>query len=269
MTTSNLLHFDTINANLITDSAGLVTPFKCSFNLKRPLKKIKSISLKSVEMPILFPNIRSSNTSYAMTIYFVYTPYASSFTVKPLVSANASMSSVTDINYTSITTLLNDLNTYTASVITAFGGLTMSFSVDAANRIIITTNAQSVNIPYSILSNNILGFPIGTQTITSGKIVSTNFYNLSYDNYLTMHIYNLPLESNNVNGNSSTFQIPLDVTYQQVLYYDENNKYKQIIPFTDDAFVLNAIYVQIYDRFGYTINPYNGNFSFTLEIMAE
>ena len=51
------LNFDT---NLITTS----TPFDCQFILSDPLRRIKRIYLKSVELPINFLNVRTNFNSF-------------------------------------------------------------------------------------------------------------------------------------------------------------------------------------------------------------
>ena len=57
MEREEFLHFDSLNAIKSTDV------FSATFNLQKTYTKIKNIHIKNVELPICFPNIRSSNLS--------------------------------------------------------------------------------------------------------------------------------------------------------------------------------------------------------------
>ena len=260
MSKKQLLHFDSINATQITDTAlNSSTPFKCYWTLKNPIKKIKSLSLKSVELPILFYNVRSSNSTNTFTFTFTYSSWTN----------QAVTVTITESNYT-ITTLLSALNTAISTAITSYSGLTLTISNNSTtNKLYFTTNASSMSFNSSQLITNMLGFTSGSQTISASSIYSSGVYNVNLDNYLNMYFYNIPNESTNVNGFNSTFKVPCNATFQQVLYVNENSNFKQLISLKDDYFVLNALYVQIYDRFGYSLNPNNGNYSFTLEITYD
>ena len=67
---SQYLHFDSINSNYITDvnntSGNTKNCFKTVFPMTIALKKIKKVHLKSVEITIGFPNIRTGS----INLYF-------------------------------------------------------------------------------------------------------------------------------------------------------------------------------------------------------
>ena len=102
---------------------------------------------------------------------------------------------------------------------------------------------------------------------STSPIISTNFYNLNIDNYLTMYITNLSgADSTNVNGRLLSFKIPLNCVNGQVLYYGESSTFIQTISITDPKLILSSMNIMILDRFGYPINGGNAHYSFTLGI---
>ena len=131
------LNFDSINS---TDT--LNDAFDTNFVLMQKYTNIKKIYLKSAEIPIGFVNIRSSNNSNVLSF------------VLSSVSYNAT---ITQQNYSSISSLLTALN---ASILTAItsSGFTFVLSVSSSNNLIITSTGAFSN--YSIRQNtlsNILG----------------------------------------------------------------------------------------------------------------
>ena len=66
-----LLHFDSIDGVQNYDSI-LKTyhAYNTTIKINNPIKKIKEISLKSLEMPLFFPNIRNTNLS---TLFLILT----------------------------------------------------------------------------------------------------------------------------------------------------------------------------------------------------
>ena len=66
-----LLHFDTVDGIQSYDS--ILKIYHCyntKLNINKPLTNIKEISLKSLEMPLFFNNIRSSNNSNLFSFNF-------------------------------------------------------------------------------------------------------------------------------------------------------------------------------------------------------
>ena len=113
--------------------------FDSTFTLMHKYTNIKKIYLKNAEIPIGFPNIRSSNFSNVLSFIL------NGITYNP---------SITQQNYSTISSLLTALNT---SILTAISGsgFTLILSVSLGNNIIITTTGAftSYSINQNTLSN--------------------------------------------------------------------------------------------------------------------
>ena len=90
----DILHFDTMDSSYIKNC------YNTSFKLFNPLRNIRNIYLKSLEMPVVFDNIRNDNTSNLLTLK------VNNSTISIKLETH---------NYTNINTLLNDINTLLAS----------------------------------------------------------------------------------------------------------------------------------------------------------
>ena len=68
MSHSKILNLDSSFSNYLYDndntSNTYLSPYYCEYKLAHIIKKISKIELKSVEIPLLFNNIRSSNVFY-------------------------------------------------------------------------------------------------------------------------------------------------------------------------------------------------------------
>lgn len=248
------LNFDSYYANKLNNEA-----FNSTFEILTPYRNIKKVYLKNVEMPIGFPNIRSSNFSNQFNF---------------IVNGVTYSSSITTGYYSTITSLLTTLNSAIAGVINPL--YSMVLTVNTNNNIVITLqliSSPSTVVNYSILSttlSNILG--ISTLVNTTNVTTSTNaIYNLSYDTYILMSFPNIPSNFNGSNNNlTSTFRIPLNAIPYTVYYYiSERTSFDQSLTVNNDTFILSQLQIKLYDRYGYPL--YNGNtdFSFTLAIDYE
>ena len=188
-----LLHFESIDGIQNYD-----TIFKCyhcyntNILINKPISNIKEISLKSIEMPLFFNNIRNSNNSTLFSFKFSYLTYE-----------NISLGiTIPEANYTNINSLIDTLNASISNALT-YSGISIIFYTVGDYNISLQHNCPSFTINKSILANNILGFETGTYT---APITTTNFYCLNVDNYLTMYITNLNSGSDtNANGRLLTF----------------------------------------------------------------
>jgi hypothetical protein len=269
-TVKTLLNFDTINATQLytefTDYTTYPTPYKCSFNLQRPFKKIKSIALKSIELPITFSNVRKTNWSSFMVLNFTYGSWTNQH-FEPYLTLTG------DLNFTDVSDLLTHLNDNIQMQIASSGytGFQLSIAYDSyAQRVYFTTNATAITITSTVLGVTMLGFIAGSQTISGGVITAPMAPNLNYDLYVNMELSNVPaVEPCNVNGFNGSFKLALPVVFEQILFWTENMNYRQAIRVDNDALVLNSIFVHFTDRFGKLINQNNGFYSFTLEIEEE
>ena len=228
--------------------------------INKPIPNIKEISLKSLEMPLFFNNIRTSNNSNIFSF---------NFSCSSLGFNNISIGcTIPESNYTTINSLCAELNNSISTALSAYSGVSFFLSSNNTYYISITTNCSSLTLYKNILTNHILGF--NTNTYNSSPITSTNFYCLNVDNYINLYITNLNSGSDtNANGRLLTFKIPLNAVNGQILYLGESNTFIQTISITDPYFVLSSLNIMILDRFGFPINGGNAYFSFTLGISYD
>ena len=252
-----IIHFDSIDGVQQYDTTfNLYHCYKTNIALTSAVKKIKSIELLSVELPLQFFNIRNSNLSDTLKFKFSYSTYT-----------NISISCVIkNQSYTAIATLLSTINTAVATLISSYG-LTFTLSL-SSNSIILTTNATSLTFTSGILVNNILGLS-STDVLSSNQISFSNNYNLNPDNFISLYISNLPISSNHASGRNNTFKIPLNATSGQIVFFHSFSGFIQPRTINDDNFVLEKLNIIMYDRFGYPINGGGGDFSFTLKILHD
>ena len=236
---SQTLNFDSTKSTYILD------PIDTIFNFSEPIKNIKRISLASIEIPIGFTNIRASNLSNIFTVTIAST--TSTITLAPN-------------NYSSIVTLLTDINT-------AFTALTLTntpvFSLSNGKIVITLTNSATILISQTTLSRYVLGFSklngIGT------GITAQNNYNLAYDVYINMYINNIPISNTTIHSQLCSFKIPFSGIGNTVYYLFNNNSFTQYLNISDDKYHLNYLKVSFYDRFNYQIMTNNGlDYSFSL-----
>jgi hypothetical protein len=253
-----LLHLDSIDG--IQNYDTILKSYHCyntNILINKPISNIKEISLKSIEMPLFFNNIRTSNNSNIFSF---------NFSCSSLGFNNISIGcTIPELNYTSINSLLAALNNSVSTALSSYTGVSLFFNSDTTYYITITHNCSSLTLNKNILTNNILGF--NSKTYNTSTITTTNFYCLNIDNYINLYITNLNSGSDtNANGRLLTFKIILPQTNGNILFLGESNTFIQTISITDPYFVLNSLNIMILDRFGYPINGGNANFSFTLGI---
>ena len=243
------LNFDSINSTDTSSDA-----FDSTFTLAQKYTNIKKIYLKNCEIPIGFPNVRSSNNSNVLRF------------VLNGVSYNAT---ITQQNYSSISSLLTALN---ASILTAITstGFTFVLSTNTSNNIIITTTGgfSSYSIVQSTLSS-ILNINAAINQ-TSGTYTSPFIYNLAYDTYIQMSFYNVPSIFSTLGNVPSALKIPLNTNAYNILFYTTDRaQYDQALTVSDTNFILSNMRIIMYDRFGFPINNGNLEYSFTLAIEYE
>ena len=254
-----LLHLDSVDG--IQNYDPILKSYHCynaNIKINNPITNIKEISLKSVEFPLFFNNIRSSNSSNLFSFKFNYSTF----------NSISIAFNIPELNYITISSLLTAINSNLITAISSYSGLSIVLSVTNTNYITITTNSSSLTLNKCVLINNILGFNTGTDTGTT--ITTTNLYCLNIDNYINLYITNLNSGSDtNANGRLLTFKIVLPVTNGQILYLGENSNFTQTISITDPFYVLSSLNIMILDRFGFPINGGNSNYSFTLGITYD
>ena len=253
---SNLtfINFDT---NFIDNVSN---PFNTTFILTEPLKKVKNIYLKSVELPVGITNIRNNFD----TINFQY-----SIVGRPTVSFSITLPHK---NYA-----INDLISYINSGIKAQyypylpqGGKAIpQFSVNTNNTINVSNSDSTVqfNFTSTNLLKQILGFTTSFLPGTSNTAMSVNsdkVYNLNLDNYLSFYCANVPHKSVGLGNQLMTFKIPFNATNGSIYYEAENISFCQYSLITDKNFILNKLQIQVYDQFNYLLDNNGFDWSFTL-----
>jgi hypothetical protein len=231
----DILHFDTLLGSYNNNSV-----YDCTFILSNPLRNVQKIYLKSLEIPISFNNIRSSNNTNTFQI--------NSYTI-----------TLNENNYTSITTLLNDINTQIHLVLP-----NISFTLNSNNKVSITNTGNPITITFnsSRLLSVILGF---TKNIYSTVFSAENNYLLAYDNYISMYLQDIPVKSTGYSNQLISYKIPLNAVNGVVYFLQELNSFSQSVEITDQNYILNRFRVVVYDRFGCKLT--NGlDYSFSLAV---
>lgn len=238
-----LYNFDTAYADSKTnDNAG-----SCSFQLETPLTGVRSVTLKSFECPVSFPNIRLGLN--LLTIQFNGTSYHFNLPT---------------VNYSTALQLCTALNLLT-------DGIAVTWTVDTWDRIVVACSFPFIVyvIVPTPLSTYILGFNTSSVFSSDSELTAARPYNLNPDNYFNLVITNLPTITNpNVNGYLSTFKIPCNVVYKMILFNQENSNYTQTIKLPErNNLVLSKLDLKLFDRFNNLLTVLD--YSFTLEIETE
>ena len=200
-----LLHIDLLDSELIYDSI-LKThhAYNAKILVNKTYKNIKEISIKSIEFPIFFNNIRSINNSNLFYFIFSYSTFN-----------NISLGiSIPEDNYNTISSLLTAINNALTSNLSSYIGLYIVLSVVNKYYIQITHNCSSLTLNKCILIHNILGFNI--ETYNNSPIISNNFYCLNIDNYVNLYITNLSGQEATDNGRLLSFKI---IYHKQMVIY--------------------------------------------------
>ena len=210
-------------------------------------------------MPLQFFNIRNSNLSDTLSFTFTYSTY----TDIPITVV------IPNQSYTSCSLLLTAINNVVSTALSFYMGLGLTFSLSVSNnRVQLSCNAISLVFTSNILVSNMLGY-LSTDVLSSGVVIFTNGYNINPDNYICMNIQNLPVSSNLASGRQSTFKIPLNGNTGQIVYLHNNNSFQQIRTINDDSFILDKLKIQMFDRWGYSLNASGGDWSFSLSITHD
>lgn len=243
------IHVDTINK-----TGG--DPFQCSVQLSNTHRNVRSIKLKSVQLPIGFYNVRTPSNTITInnTVYGVPIGY-----------------------YANVTTLVNSLNTTTTGVGSfAYSATTgkVTYTHGSGSATIITSSPYLWSGPtggvQNVTSINLvppsLGSLIGFSNAQSGtSIVSTNGLVLNSDLYLKLYIPNLGTSS--LEANMMTFKIPLSSQELGTTLVWEPLE-PPIVNVTDKSAKIDKIQIQVLDRWGNPVTNNGLDWSFTLEVCS-
>jgi len=242
------MNTQTLNFDSLYSTYANSDPFDATFNLSTPIRDISKIRLASLELPIGFYNIRSSNYTNTLTI---------------TIGSTTSTISLTSAYYSSASSLCTAINT-------AFTALSLSntptFSVSSNNIVVTLTSSATYSISSGNLANHVLGFSTSTNG-TGTTFTATNAFNLSYDTYISMYFPTLPAKNSSSNRQIMHFKLPISGVNGSVYYLYENFSFNQELQIYDSSYIISNLRVQFYDRFGCQITSNNGlDYSFSLAI---
>ena len=282
-----IIHLDSRNSiyNTIFSSSTKTTKncFNTNFKLNERFSNIKKITIKSLEIPIGFTNIRLGSTSM-----FSFNINSLKFNID-----------INPGNYTSIESLIIEINNKIIMWLNIPYVVTLVL-VPATNRLrlnISGTRPITFSIVNTHLSMYILGFrsendklvDTGTETITIMNVVagvistvtvtslptatspyyylaSTSTYNLNPDNYISMYIPQLGYVSD-MNGINTTYKIPMNCVYGMTYFFQQSQNFDQSIEIKNKAIILNEMDIIFYDRFGRNID--NNGLDYSLSLLIE
>ena len=235
------------NRSVYTDGKNT---FDTRFILNEPLKKMKKITIKSMEIPITFTNIR----------------YGINDTLTFIVNNTAYSIVILEKNYTTIYDILDALNIQ----LQTFNGTTMQFMVNSKNQVYVNFTGTAITM-FSIIETKLSRFMLGfrnndilASTSSSCMYIANCRYNMSLDNFITILITNL--EHSNSHNIGSTFKISFQSEYGQMYFYNENLTYTQFICDFNKNQVCNDLRVKIMDRFG---NQLISNIDYSMTLFVE
>ena len=268
-----ILNFDSLYSTYINEN-GILSPYSCSFPLAIPIRNLKRLQLNSIEIPLLFNNIRYSSNNLLSLNYLSFNYVFNSVTYT--YSGN-----IPENYYNSITTLINVINTQLITYFTSVSRVcSVTFNSNSYNQVTITSTncVVTLNNSTTVSNNNLrLSYPFMNEILGFNGVNETNFtsgstltassrYNLNVDNYLNMNLYNITASTQNANNLYCSFKIPLNASNGVMYYSFINSTYSQHIDNTDNNYILDKLLVKMSDRWGNTINANGADYSFTLEI---
>jgi hypothetical protein len=229
-------------------------PFNITHSLKAPIRNIKQISLKSVEMPLLYIPIRINNFSNRFSFTFSYEAFN-----------NINISVNVSPAFHTISTLLENINSNLVFKLAPYPGVSVVLSANDPFYPGAPENAKICRIVYNCTSfeldvtpmNDILGFTNRRSTIQSpfDSTAPINFN--AIDTCAYIQILNLPVSNINLNQNVSSpfsFKIPFNssYTYGSTLYFNDSNE-QQSITINNPNFLLDKLDIKVVDRLGYQL----------------
>ena len=283
-----IIHLDSRNStyNTIFSSTTSTTKnsFNANFKMNERFTNLKRITIKSIELPIGFTNIRLGSTSM-----FSFIINSLRFNID-----------ITPGNYNSIESLMLEINNKIIMWLNIPYVVTLVL-VTSTNRLRLNISGMRP-ILFTIVNTNlsmyILGFrsesdklvDTGNETTTLLTVVagvassvtvtslptptspyyylaSTSTYNLNPDNYISMYIPQLSGCVSDMIGLNTTYKIPLNCVYGMTYFFQQNQNLDQEIEIRNKAIILNEMDIIFYDRFGRNID--NNGLDYSLSLLLE
>jgi hypothetical protein len=244
--------------------------FNISYQFKFPIQKLKKITLKTAEIPLLMHQQRLENTSVNFNFTFSYSTYSNIYVKCELVpkSDRTLAQLISDLNATINAMLANHsvTNFITAGVNISLIQVSNIVSINQTS-LGITNNCTSIIIDDTILASKILGFSNKVFTPATGNALKST-PQLNIDNLLYIKISNIPIANNNLLlPYTFKIQIPSSWTSSQTIFYNDPYEQQSIDFYSTSAF-LDKLDIQIVDKYGYPISGYY-NWTCTLLIESE
>jgi hypothetical protein len=237
---SQIIHYDTLFAKKQINNTFIFE------NKQHDLQEIKNVTLASLEMPISFFNVRSTNASNSMSFTLNGIPYSIT---------------IVENNYFTIASILLVINKAILSVIPASATLTIDVNSIVCNKLIASSNGTTLAFAPSILISTILGVS-PTDSFNGGQLIFSKIFNLNPDSFLTFHIAEL---SSHYNSNSMTkgqYKIPLLNSYAQYLFY--SGYISQTYTSPSSLAINDILSITLFDRFGFEL-PVSNGLSYSLQ----
>jgi hypothetical protein len=252
-----LIHLDSYN-NRVTDEY-----YNCKFTLDKPYRKVKKVSLLSLEMPIGFCNIHEGINEFKICIqgifYSFYIPvgtYASAFDVATAIGLAIPSDYV--IGQTSPFHGGFNVGLFTLSYSDVFEVWCSSYSGG-------NNNSADWYVCDTPLSNLILGiYSTEPKYIFNSHVKNSQKSCINIDNYVSMHIAEI---GTNSYDNRISYKIPTPLSMYSVLYLTDHIFYPQSV--YCDIESLNTLSIKFYDRFGNDLVSNGYTWSGTLELICE
>jgi len=254
--------FDTINAVKNYDAVigGISSmpyhPYNLYFPLKYPLKNVKRITLKSVEMPLNLYTLRAENGSTKFSFTFSYNTYNNVYISFYIAAATYTISS-----------LINRINSDISGYVSSYSGVSIVLSTlptFIGTLCQITHNCTSLTLDNIPLTNYILGYNNNFTVKNGNYLISTspiNLYGIDTCMYITFP--NLPNTNNN--NNFTGFKLQLSNIYNSILTINDYVEH-QTLYFNNTPFILDKLNVLVVDRLGFPIIGYN---NWTMSLIIE
>ena len=235
--------------------------FNAVWTMNSPINNVSRVYLKSLTLPCLWPNIRSSNGSNKMgfkmgngTVYTITLPDRTYKDVATLIAS---------INYQLGNSPANCILTlYNETTLSTVSPADRADALQSYGNVCVQSTDPALTVVSGILATQMLGFS-GTNDVRNNNasqklLVASGSYNLNPDQYVNMVFYTLPTHNiANQNGSSVSFHIPVPASSGTIMFSSSNLAFDSYL-FNKTGLPITQIGVVITDRFGYSINSRGG-----------
>jgi hypothetical protein len=260
------LHLDSINSLKANNNS-----FDCTFLLGSFYKNVKSVTLKTCEIPVCYYNIRTpynSITIDAPSGQEIITVQPGNYTTStiPLTSVNGTFQASSSNNIMTFSSVgptcsIKSVPPFIQSNIITFdkfsnigGQMTKTFIRSDDQQL----TALSPDLGW------ILGF---TGEERGSRISGTNSFNLNYDTYVRICLPFVGMSSREIH--QTTFKVPIIAPYGGINFYVDDISNRQTVFLNGAYSKFDRLSVQVRDRFGNVISNNGVDWSLSLEIECE